>query len=131
MEEEELQKMIQSCVDTKSEEEIPSDNREKLEDYEAKFEVNSDLMKAVFGNPSEEDDSKKDIWGTRTTSYSSELDLKSISKKITEQIMKSIKINITIIIDDSQQDTETLDIDKDTPNTDSEGTDSDSDTSLK
>ena len=134
MEEEELQKMIHSCVETKPTEETPSEIRERQRDFNKKFEINSDLMKAVFGYPDENIDAKKDIWGTKTTSYTSDLDLKAISKKITDIIMKSIKINITII-DDTQQDTKTdvLDIEKDSsvPNNDSEKTKADLDTSIK
>ena len=50
LEEEELQDMIENCVETEPVEEISSEVSERLKDYEEKFESSSESMQAIFVN---------------------------------------------------------------------------------
>ena len=54
LEKEDLQDMIENCVETEPVEELPNEILERQRDYQAKFESNSDSMQAAFENPNEE-----------------------------------------------------------------------------
>ena len=60
LEKEDLQDMIENCVETEPVEELPNEILERQRDYQAKFESNSDSMQAAFENPNEEVNALKD-----------------------------------------------------------------------